>query len=499
MKEFFNHIKIFLKTYQRAIVFSIQILATCVFLYYLYKLSFLPPLYYTVICVILVVLLIGEYFLIFIKKVHSKRSLITQVLSLFVSLVLIFVAMNLQELDHAIDLLTSESFQTRAVSVIVMNDSEILNEEGITSSCLGYVYNIDPDTMDYALKDIKNQFGPIDELTYDDFTSLTNDLYNGTVDAILLDEAFRSLIEQDHTTFGEETRVIYQVVLSETLVSAKNVDVTTSPFLVYISGNDEYGDLSAVSRSDVNMLVAVNPNTKQVLMISIPRDLYIPLARNNQYDKFTHAGIYGLDESLLTLENYLQEDINYYARLNFTSFIDIVDVLGGVTVYSPHSFVTVKGKYQINEGYNTLNAQQALSFVRERKAFLDGDFERGRNQQRMISAIIKKISSPVILTKFSSVLSTLSNSVDTNISQQEINALIQFQLSTLASWDIQSYQIAGTPQHEFCFSMGQALSVVVPDELSTQQAVQYIDDLMAGNKIQTEQGDLDQEEASTNE
>ena len=255
----------------------------------------------------------------------------------------------------------------------------------------------------------------------------------------------------------------------------------------------------SVSRSDVNMLVAVNPNTKQVLMISIPRDLYIPLARNNQYDKFTHAGIYGLDESLLTLENYLQEDINYYARLNFTSFIDIVDVLGGVTVYSPHSFVTVKGKYQINEGYNTLNAQQALSFVRERKAFLDGDFERGRNQQRMISAIIKKISSPVILTKFSSVLSTLSNSVDTNISQQEINALIQFQLSTLASWDIQSYQIAGTPQHEFCFSMGQALSVVVPDELSTQQAVQYIDDLMAGNKIQTEQGDLDQEEASTNE
>ena len=165
----------------------------------------------------------------------------------------------------------------------------LFRSEGITSSCLGYVYNIDPDTMDYALKDIKNQFGPIDELTYDDFTSLTNDLYNGTVDAILLDEAFRSLIEQDHTTFGEETRVIYQVVLSETLVSAKNVDVTTSPFLVYISGNDEYGDLSAVSRSDVNMLVAVNPNTKQVLMISIPRDLYIPLARNNQYDKFTHS------------------------------------------------------------------------------------------------------------------------------------------------------------------------------------------------------------------
>lgn len=209
---------------------------------------------------------------------------------------------------------------------------------------------IDTQSMQYAIEDIHKNVGQITTKEYEDPASLVNSLYQKDVDAIILDEAFRSIVEQDNPSFSDDTRVIYQVMRDEESVASKSVEVTEKPFLVYISGIDEYGDLSTVSRSDVNMLVAVNPNTKQILLISIPRDTYCPLHMNGQYDKFTHSGLYGLDESIATLQDIIQEDINYYGRMNFTSFIDIVDALGGVTVNSPQAFVTKIGKYEIKEG-----------------------------------------------------------------------------------------------------------------------------------------------------
>ena len=287
--------------------------------------------------------------------------------------------------------------------------------------------------------------------------------------------------------------MIYQVKKDESAVNAKSVNVTEKPFLVYISGNDEYGGLSAVSRSDVNMLAAVNPTTKQILLISIPRDTYYPLHMNGQLDKFTHGGIYGLQESIDTLKDIVNEDINYYVRMNFTSFVKIVDAIGGITVNSPAEFTTKIGKYKIKKGENNLNAKQALAFVRERKSFADGDFARGRNQQRMIAAVVKKVASPAILTSFSSVLDTVSQSVETNLSSNDINALVQMQLSQMPSWDIQSYQILGEPQSQPCYSMGGiSASVIVPQKESIEQATKYIDQLMSNEKVVTEAGNLDQ-------
>lgn len=486
MKEFCQkHLKKF--------VYFLQIISSIVLIGAVYIIGMIPMNYIVIAAIVLLGLLIGEYFLIFYNKEKSKRSLITQIFSVLLSCLFVICSFYVYKVGRTVDMMAQGGFQTRAISVIVLKDSQIKNETQLHDHQIGYMPLIDTQSMQYAIEDIHKNVGQITTKEYEDPASLVNSLYQKDVDAIILDEAFRSIVEQDNPSFSDDTRVIYQVMRDEESVASKSVEVTEKPFLVYISGIDEYGDLSTVSRSDVNMLVAVNPNTKQILLISIPRDTYCPLHMNGQYDKFTHSGLYGLDESIATLQDIIQEDINYYGRMNFTSFIDIVDALGGVTVNSPQAFVTKIGKYEIKEGKNDLNAKQALAFVRERKSFADGDFARGRNQQRMISAIVKKICSPAIITSFSPVMDTISKSVETNFSSKELNALIKMQLSQMPSWDIQSCQITGESATLPCYSLGnKTASVVMISDESVQEARQYIDQLLAGQKIQTQTGDLNQ-------
>ncbi len=483
----------FCHKYLKVIIYALQWIMTAIFLYMIYWLGMLPVKYIVTCIVVLLVLLIGEFFLIFYKKLKSKRSIITQILSLIISCVLVIGSFQVYKLGVTVDILTDGGFQTRAISVIVLNDSEIKNEYQLPDHELGYISSIDFQSMAYAASELRENVGNISLHDYTDPSSLVDALYNQEVDAIILDEAFRSIIEQDKETFTDDTRVIYQIMKDEESVVSKSVEVTTNPFLIYISGIDEYGDLSTVSRSDVNMIIGVNPNTQQILLVSIPRDTYYPLHSFGQYDKFTHAGIYGLDESIDTLQDLLEVDINYYVKMNFTSFIEIVDALGGITVNSSQAFTTKIGGYEIKEGLNELNAEQALAFVRERKAFVDGDFERGRNQQRMISAIVKKLCSTAIITSFSSVLDTISQSVETNFSTNEINALVQMQLSQMPTWDIQTCQITGESASMPCYSLGGlSASVVIPDEESIQEVKEYINQLLSGEIVETETGDLDQ-------
>lgn len=469
----------------KIVIYSLQIVMSCVFAYLIYETQFIPMDYMIGGSVALIGLLIGEYFLIFYKKSKSKRSIITQVLSVILSVLLIVGSTYVYQMGAVVDLLGTKTFQQRAISMIVLKDSPIRNQEHLEGSRVGYVSSIDQETMQFSMKTFEKEVGKLTYQSMKDFHQLVEKLYDKDVDAVILDEAFRSLIQQDYEHFQEDTRVVYQIVKDEGVVHSKSVDVTEKPFLVYVSGNDEYGEMTTISRSDVNMLVAVNPNTHQILLVSIPRDTYYPLHRNGQYDKFTHTGVYGLQESIDTLQDMMSEDINYYVRMNFTSFMNIVDALGGITVDSPHDFITKIGKYHIQKGENTLNAHQALAFVRERKSFLDGDFERGRNQQRMIKAIIEKVCSSAILTSFSSVLDAVSESIETSMSADEMNALVQFQLSKMPHWDVQTYQLSGVPASMPCYSMGGvSASVVQVYESSIQQARDYIDTLMNNQTVQ---------------
>lgn len=490
------------------IVYIIQAIATILFVFVLFYIGSIPKEYIYIVAAVLTGLFIGEYFLIFYKKPGSKRSLITKMLGMILSFVLVLGSYYVYQVGKVVDLMSENTFQSRAISVIVLQDSGIYNEKFLSDKNIGLISFIDEESMNYVVMDINKNIGKISEHDYDDFTKLLDALYSKEVDAIILDEAFRELAATDYDAFDDETRVVYQITKEESSVGAKNVDVTQKPFLVYISGNDEYGELSAISRSDVNMLVAVNPTTHQVLLVSIPRDTYYPLNRNGQYDKFTHAGVYGLDESVATLENMLDEEINYYVKMNFTSFMNIIDAIGGITIdvpvystlYSDDGSFTTKIKnpdtkegYTIYPGINEFDAHEALAFVRERKSFVAGEFVRGQNQQLMISAVLNKVCSPAILTSFSDVLAAVSSSIETNMSSEEINALIQLQLSHMPSWEIHSYQIEGTTGKQPCYSLGNRLaSVVIPYQSAIHEATENINKIIDGELLETETQDLNQ-------
>ena len=257
---------------------------------------------------------------------------------------------------------------------------------------------------------------------------------------------------------------------------------STKIITVYISGIDTYGDVSAKSRSDVNIIATVNTGTKQVLLVSTPRDYYVPLSISNGIpDKLTHAGIYGIDVSMAALGELYNINPGFYARVNFTSLIKIVDALGGVTVDSECSFTLyVDGETTyVSEGLNRLNGKQALAFCRERKQLADGDNQRGKNQEAVFKAIIEKLLSPAILTGASDLLSSVEGNVETNISKEQIQELIKSQLDNPQSWTIEMMAATGTGDSNYCYSMPRtALYVMWPNEESVNSIKTAIQEVM---------------------
>ena len=271
------------------------------------------------------------------------------------------------------------------------------------------------------------------------------------------------------------------------LSNAEANKITKEPFVVYLSGVDTRGDLTDKARSDVNIIAAVNPVTKQVVLINTPRDYYVDLAGTNSKDKLTHAGLYGVQTSMDTLGNLYGVDVQHYIRINFAGFINIVDALGGVDVYSDQAFTSVgsPGYYDPTtfvEGWNHLDGKAALAFARERHAFKTGDVQRGINQMKVIDAMLNKIKSPALLMGFTKILDAVSDSFVTSLSQNQISALVRMQLSDFAEWNIERYTVTGTSGSSTkCYSAkGQKLYVMKPDEASVAKAKEMIAAVMGG-------------------
>ena len=271
------------------------------------------------------------------------------------------------------------------------------------------------------------------------------------------------------------------------LSNAEANKITKEPFVVYLSGVDTRGDLTDKARSDVNIIAAVNPVTKQVVLINTPRDYYVDLAGTNSKDKLTHAGLYGVQTSMDTLGNLYGVDVQHYIRINFAGFINIVDALGGVDVYSDQAFTSVgsPGYYDPTtfvEGWNHLDGKAALAFARERHAFKTGDVQRGINQMKVIDAMLNKIKSPALLMGFSKIMDSAADCFVTSLSQNQISALVRMQLSDFAEWNIESYTVTGSSGSSTkCYSAkGQKLYVMKPDEASVAKAKEMIAAVMGG-------------------
>ena len=271
------------------------------------------------------------------------------------------------------------------------------------------------------------------------------------------------------------------------LTGAEANKITKESFVIYLSGVDTRGELTEKARSDVNILAAVNPVTKRVVLINTPRDYYVDLAGTSDKDKLTHAGLYGVETSMETLGNLYGVNVDHYIRINFAGFISIIDALGGVDVYSDQAFTSVgsPGYYDPTtfvEGWNHLDGKAALAFARERHAFASGDIQRGINQMKVIDAMLNKIKSPALLMGFSKIMDAASDCFVTDFSQDQISALVRMQLSDFANWDIQSYTVTGSSGTSTqCYSAkGQKLYVMKPDEASVSKAKEMIATVLGG-------------------
>lgn len=265
--------------------------------------------------------------------------------------------------------------------------------------------------------------------------------------------------------------------------------ITEDPFLVYISGTDTRGSGLNNLRNDVNILAAVNPTTKQVLLINTPRDYYVEISvsEDGKRDKLTHCGIYGIDCSIDTLEHLYDQEIKYYTQINFKGFKRLVDAVGGVEVYSSKSFYTTEGNFKIKKGMNLLNGEMALAYVRDRYSYSDGDAARARNQMDVIKGIIKKLSSGVLLTKYADILDSMGKYFNCSLDEKEIASLVKMQLGDMAEWDVKSFAVTGTGAKKYTYSIPkQKAYVMVPDEASVEFAHELIDRIFAGEALSEE-------------
>ena len=375
----------------------------------------------------------------------------------------------------------TSNYSSYSISVAVLADSEIGNVSQLSS--LTAPTKTDAENIQKLLEDIKSTQNK--DLTVEESSSYLasyKSLLAGDTKAIVLNGAFENLIEQEDPDYAKKIKKIYTKDLTKTVEAPK---VTTNKtFNVYISGIDTYGPISSVSRSDVNIIMTVNQDTKRILLTTTPRDAYVPIADggNNQNDKLTHAGIYGVDASIHTLENLYDIDLNYYARLNFTSFLKLIDLLGGVDVYNDQEFTSLHGKYHFPVGNVHLDSEQALGFVRERYSLANGDGDRGRNQQKVIAAIIQKLTSAEVLKNYDGIIQGLQDSVQTNMPPETMVGLVNTQLASGGKYTVTSQDLKGTGRMGLpSYAMPDSnLYMLEVDQASLETVKAAIKDVMEG-------------------
>ena len=458
----------------------IQLLISVIFVGILFNSGLIPMKYLAAGAAVLFVLFALTFGLQFAR---SKVNLIGVILSILISAALAFGTYYFMNMHKAISNLGGAEYKTDNMIVVVKKEDSAQSILDTENYIFGVQTAADRTNNEKMLTKLTTLIGQ--EPNVKEFTTIQEEaqaLLDGRIEAAIYNEAFNSLIADDIEGYEDQIRILYQYGIDTKL---EKVDQSvTEPFNVYISGIDVYGPISTNSRSDVNIIATVNPKTRQVLLTTTPRDYYVllPGVSGNQRDKLTHAGIYGVDVSMATLEQLYNTDINYYARVNFTSLIEIVDTLGGIDVNSEYAF-EAQG-YSFQKGVNHLNGKQALAFSRERHSFASGDNQRGKNQEAVITAIINKMLDPSMLTKAMDIVKELDDCVETNVSMDQLSKLIQMQLNSGGSWSILTDNAIGTGDSNTCYSSGsQMLYVMNPNEVSVSSISSKINRILGGEKI----------------
>lgn len=469
----------------------VLVISSFYLLYQVIRLNVLPskflfPLTIGVVVLDAIFILLLIYFS---KNVVSK--IICIVLTPFICVASCMGGYYISKTQNVLSSITNVAKHAKnTVSVVVKESSSIKNKSQLNGVSVGSL-RLNEQGSKKALKELSNEGIVLNQTEYDSMTALLEAFYNGEVDSIIINESSRSQIldMEAYSNFDSNTRVVYQTSYKvKNNDSATSVsDITSKPFNVLISGSDTRGGFDENGRSDVIMIATVNPKTHTILLTSVPRDFYVTTAcdagdgcMQGALDKITHTGIHGTNTTKRTVEQLLGIEINYTFKVGFDTVTELVDVLGGVDVYVEPGYATTTSQFSVHEGVNHLNAEQALAFARERYSYTEGDRQRTKNQQQVLMGIVKEATKPSVITNYAAIMDTMANTFSTTMSNEEITDLIKYQLNNNPTWKMEQYMVDGTGDTLMCAELGDAASVMVPDQSTVKMAKDKINAVLAG-------------------
>lgn len=486
----------------------LTIIFTCIsllFLYLLYDTKIVPQMYMAVIAAVFALLVLISGCLVWNFR-HIIRFSIGTLLIVLMSGVLILGGSYIRQTTRTLSRISGTSTETSHVGIYVKTDDPAQELSDASNYTFGILQSLDRPVTDETVALMNDELNTsVATVEYPGLGQLIKGFSDGEVNAFILNQAYWDVLDElgyskEDPQIRELADKIIESSIEQPAVAASQKTPepehkqTEAPathngqkvYTIYLSGIDSRNGLTAKSRSDVNIIATINTETRQIVLISTPRDYFVPLSISNGVpDKLTHAGIYGINVCMDTLGLLYDTDINYYFRLNFDGFINIIDALGGITINSDYDFDS--NGYHFNKGENEIDGAAALAFVRERYSFQDGDRQRGRNQMIVIRSVIAKVLSPELLTNYSSILKAVEGSFETNISYEEIAAQLQRQIKDGGKWNVVTYSTDGTGDTQKPYSMSQAAYVMVPDTTTVEKAKELIRKVQNGETVTQEE------------
>ena len=475
------------------IVLSILlVVASFYLLYQLIKINVLPTKLLFLITIIFV--LLDAIFALLLC--YYTRAIVSKVICVVITLVLIFGScMGGYYISKTGSLLTNITNVTKhaknTVSVVVKQSSDIKTKSQLNGLSVGTLRTIGTQGSSKALTELSKDGIVMNQSEYDSLSAMLEAFYNGEVDSIIINESSRSQIldMESYADFDNNTRVVYQTSYKVENTDKANAvsDITSKPFNVLISGSDTRGGFDENGRSDVIMVATINPKTSTILLTSVPRDFYVTTAcdaadgcMQGALDKITHTGIHGTNTTKRTVEQLLGVEINYTFKVGFDTVTDLVNALGGVDVYVEPGYAVTNEYFSVHEGVNHLNGHDALEYARERYAYTEGDRQRTKNQQQVLMGIVNEVTKPSVITKYASIMDAMANTFSTTMSNEEISDLIKYQINNNSKWKMEQYMVDGTGDTLMCAELGDAASVMVPDQSTVKLAKDKINAVLAG-------------------
>lgn len=487
-------------------IFMIVSLALLIF--QIIKLNLLPAKLIVLVSLVMVILCLIILLIFHFKAKKFLQRILAGFVALCMCVGLAYGNYFIYKTDNTFDVVTSlADSKATTTSIVVLKSSSIKKESGLMGKKIGTILDMDKKPTKRMLDDLNKDNIKYTTKDYSNLDELMEAFYSGEVDAICLNEKYRDILHetQAYFTFQTDTRIVHQNVHYTKVEKNDNPsdpvnDISKDAFTVLVSGNDSYGTLQdSNTRSDANLLLTVNPKTGTILMTSIPRDYYVKLVcpdddpelacPEGSYDKLTHSGLMGVKSTEQTIEKALGIKINYNVRINFSSVVNLVDALDGIDLDIKKGeevdIFYVNSQPGLSVGKHHVDGETALAFARERHAYLDGDNQRVRNQQKVFKAIFNRIVSPKMITNYGKFMDALAVAFDTNLSGDEISNFVKYELNNMPNWNIESYAIVAEPDYQFCYQSQSYASVVQQNDIMNEVAKKKIQAVLKGKSSTT--------------